>query len=73
MRVLPGFESAGAGVACRCSVRASSLESGWIGVKGLRLWEPPHHLGDIVVVTPLLDRLVHHGHPLKFDGKSWRL
>jgi len=49
------------------------LESGWIGVKGLRLWEPPHHLGDIVVVTPLLDRLVHHGHPLKFDGKSWRL
>ena len=30
-------------------------------------------LGDIVVVTPLLDRLMHHGHLLKFDGKSWRL
>jgi len=30
-------------------------------------------LGDIVVVTPLLDRLMHHGHMLKFEGKSWRL
>jgi len=30
-------------------------------------------LGDVVVVTPLLDRLLHHGHLLKFDGKSWRL
>jgi len=30
-------------------------------------------LGDMVVVTPLLDRLMHHGHLLKFDGKSWRL
>ena len=30
-------------------------------------------LGDVVVVTPLLDRLVHHGHLLKFEGKSWRL
>lgn len=30
-------------------------------------------LGDVVVVTPLLDRLMHHGHLLKFDGKSWRL
>jgi len=27
----------------------------------------------MVVVTPLLDRLMHHGHLLKFDGKSWRL
>jgi DNA replication protein DnaC len=26
-----------------------------------------------VVVTPLLDRLMHHGHLLKFEGKSWRL
>jgi len=26
-----------------------------------------------VVVAPLLDRLMHHGHMLKFDGKSWRL
>jgi DNA replication protein DnaC len=31
-----------------------------------------HLLGDTVVVTPLLDRLLHHGHLLKFDGKSWR-
>jgi DNA replication protein DnaC len=30
-------------------------------------------LGDVVVVTPLLDRLLHRGHLLKFDGKSWRL
>ena len=30
-------------------------------------------LGDTVVVTPLLDCLLHHGHLLKFDGKSWRL
>ena len=29
--------------------------------------------GDTVVVTPLLDRLMHHGHLLKFEGKSWRL
>jgi len=30
-------------------------------------------LGDVVVVIPLLDRLMHHGHLLKFEGKSWRL
>ena len=30
-------------------------------------------LGDVVVVTPLLDRLLHHGDLLKFEGKSWRL
>ena len=30
-------------------------------------------LGDVVVVTPLLDRLMHHGYLLKFEGKSWRL
>ena len=30
-------------------------------------------LCDLVVVTPLLDRLMHHGHLLKFDGKSCRL
>jgi len=29
-------------------------------------------LGDTVVVPPLLDRLLHHGHLLKFEGKSWR-
>jgi len=33
----------------------------------------PKLLGDAVVVTPLLDRLMHHGHLLKFEGKSWRL
>lgn len=32
-----------------------------------------HLLDDAVVVTPLLDRLMHHGHLLKFEGKSWRL
>jgi DNA replication protein DnaC len=30
-------------------------------------------LGDVVVVTPLLDRLMHHGYLLKFEGKSWRM
>jgi DNA replication protein DnaC len=30
-------------------------------------------LGDVVIVTPLLDRLMHHGNLLKFIGKSWRL
>ena len=30
-------------------------------------------LGDVVIVTPLLDRLMHHAHLLKFEGKSWRL
>ena len=30
-------------------------------------------LGDVVIVTPLLDRLMHHGHLLKLEGKSWRL
>lgn len=30
-------------------------------------------LGDAVVAGPLLDRIMHHGHLLKFDGKSWRL
>jgi DNA replication protein DnaC len=33
----------------------------------------PKLLGDVVVVTPLLDRIMHRGHLLKFDGKSWRL
>ena len=33
----------------------------------------PKLLGDVVIVTPLLDRLMHHAHLLKFDGKSWRL
>lgn len=30
-------------------------------------------LGDLVIATPLLDRLMHHGNLLKFPGKSWRL
>lgn len=30
-------------------------------------------LGDVFIVTPLLDRLMHHAHLLKFEGKSWRL
>jgi DNA replication protein DnaC len=32
-----------------------------------------HILGDVVLVAPLLDRLMHHGHLLKFEGKSFRL
>jgi hypothetical protein len=27
-------------------------------------------LGNVVVVTRLLDRLMHHGHLLRFEGKS---
>ena len=30
-------------------------------------------MGDVVIVAPLLDRLMHHGRLLNFDGKSWRL
>lgn len=33
----------------------------------------PKLLGDVVVIAPLLDRVMHHGHLLKFEGKSWRL
>jgi len=33
----------------------------------------PKLLGDVVVVTPLLDRLMHHGHLLRFEGRSWGL
>jgi len=39
--------------------------------RGIDDW--PRLLGDVVVVTPLLDRLMHRGHLLKFEGKSWRL
>jgi DNA replication protein DnaC len=39
--------------------------------RGLEDWATL--LGDVVVVGPLLDRLMHHGHLLQFDGKSWRL
>ena len=30
-------------------------------------------LGDVVVAAPLLDRIMHHGRMLRFEGKSWRL
>jgi hypothetical protein len=30
-------------------------------------------LGDVVIVAPLIDRLMHHGHLLEFDGKRWHL
>ena len=36
--------------------------------RGLEDW--PKFLGDVVVVGPLLDRLMHHGQLLKFEGKS---
>jgi len=35
--------------------------------------DPAVHSGDVVVVTPLLDRLMHHVHLVKFEGKIWRL
>jgi hypothetical protein len=44
---------------------------------GTEPWRPVHvtALKGLIalVVTPLLDRLMHHGHLLKFQGKSWRL
>jgi DNA replication protein DnaC len=30
-------------------------------------------LGDVVSIGPMLDRIMHRGHLLKFEGKSWRL
>ena len=33
----------------------------------------PRLLGDVVVVAPLLDRLMHRGNLPKIEGKSWRL
>lgn len=27
--------------------------------------------GNYVVLTPLLDLLVHHSHLLRFEGKNW--
>jgi hypothetical protein len=30
-------------------------------------------LREVVVVTPLLDRLMHYGHLLRFEGKGRRL
>jgi len=39
--------------------------------RGLEDW--PKLLGDVVVVGPLLDRLMHHGHLLNFEGERWRL
>jgi DNA replication protein DnaC len=39
--------------------------------RGIDDW--PKLLGDVVIAAPLIDRLMHHGHLLRFDGKSWRL
>jgi DNA replication protein DnaC len=39
--------------------------------RGLDDW--PKLLCDVVIVAPLIDRLMHHGHLLKFDGKNGRL
>lgn len=30
-------------------------------------------LGDVAVVAPLLDRVMHHSGLLRFEGKSYRL
>lgn len=30
-------------------------------------------IGELVVVGPLIDRLMHHGHRLELEDKSWRL
>jgi len=55
-------------------VLMSRYENGSTIISSNRVIEDwPKLLGDVVVVTPLLDRLMHHGHLLKFEGKSWRL
>jgi site-specific DNA-methyltransferase (adenine-specific)/adenine-specific DNA-methyltransferase len=46
---------------------------GWVYNDNVNSAEIRKWLGEVVVVGPLLDRLMHHGHLLKFDGKSWRL
>lgn len=33
----------------------------------------PKLVGDIVATGPIFDRLMHHGHLLKFEGRSYRL
>ncbi len=33
----------------------------------------PKLVGDIVATAPVFDRLIHHGHLLKFEGRSYRL
>jgi DNA replication protein DnaC len=33
----------------------------------------PKLVGDVVATAPIFDRLMHHGHLLKFEGKSYRL
>lgn len=33
----------------------------------------PKLVGDVVATTPVFDRLMHHGHLLKFEGRSYRL
>lgn len=33
----------------------------------------PKLVGDIVSTAPVFDRLIHHGHLLKFEGRSYRL
>ena len=42
-------------------------------VERLAIEDRARLLGDVVAVTPLLDRLMHHGHLLKFEGRSWCL
>jgi DNA replication protein DnaC len=55
-------------------VLMSRYENGSTIISSNRVIEDwPKLLGDVVVVAPLLDRLMHHGHLLKFEGKSWRL
>jgi len=33
----------------------------------------PKLIGDVVATAPIFDRLMHHGHLLKFEGRSYRL
>ncbi len=33
----------------------------------------PKLVGDVVATAPIFDRLIHHGHLLKFEGRSYRM
>jgi hypothetical protein len=52
-----------------CEAMGSMLTPALLLIDDLFLRKPPQ-ASDVVIVTPLLDRLTQHGHLLKFEGKS---
>ena len=57
-----------------CDVLMSRYEKAYTLITSNRTLEDwAKLLGDAVMVAPVIDRLMHHGHMLRFEGKSWRL